>query len=304
MPVTVGIALADDLLTAPQARRAAVVEAVEKAGIDYLTVGDHISFHDGTGFDGMVAAASLLGMSSTAHVQIGVYLLGLRHPLLSARALSTLSELAPGRLALGVGVGGEDRREIANSGVDPSTRGRRMDETLELLGRLLDGETVTHSGEFFTLDRARIVPSPEPRIPLLIGGSGEHAVRRTVRHGDGWLGIFCSARRFERTVTAIREEADAAGRTRPLRMGITAWVGLGRDEDAARRLLGERMESLYHLEPERFANVTAAGTPERVAEWLSAYRQAGAENFSLIPVAASADEAVQLTAEVAALLRA
>ena len=57
---------------------------------------------------------------------VGVYLLGLRHPMLAARQLSTLAQVAPGRLTLGIGVAGEDRREVSNAGVDPGTRGRRL----------------------------------------------------------------------------------------------------------------------------------------------------------------------------------
>ena len=77
-----------------------------------------------------------------------------------------------------MGVGGEDRSEISNSGVDPRTRGRRLDETLELLRALLTGDAVTHDGEFFQLDNARILPPPAVPIPIVIGGKGDSAVRR------------------------------------------------------------------------------------------------------------------------------
>ena len=64
-----------------------------------------------------------------------MYLLPLRHPVLVARQLADIERLAPGRLVLGVGVGGEDRHEVAICGVDPATRGARMDECLAVLRR-------------------------------------------------------------------------------------------------------------------------------------------------------------------------
>ncbi len=65
-----------------------------------------------------------------------------------------------GRLTLGVGIGGEDRHEIEICGVDPRTRGRRMDECLQILRALSGGEPVTFEGEFFSLQDALILPAP------------------------------------------------------------------------------------------------------------------------------------------------
>jgi alkanesulfonate monooxygenase SsuD/methylene tetrahydromethanopterin reductase-like flavin-dependent oxidoreductase (luciferase family) len=62
------------------------------------------------------------------------------------------------------------------------------------------------------------------------------------------------------------------------------------------------MESLYHVPAEKFQHVTAAGTPEDVAERLSGYVAGGAEHLTLIPVADSVEAAVDLVAEVRTLL--
>ncbi len=66
--------------------------------------------------------------------------MALRHPVPVARQIASLCEAAPGRLSFGVGIGGEDRHEIEICGVDPATRGRRTDESLEVLLPLLAGE--------------------------------------------------------------------------------------------------------------------------------------------------------------------
>jgi alkanesulfonate monooxygenase SsuD/methylene tetrahydromethanopterin reductase-like flavin-dependent oxidoreductase (luciferase family) len=301
--IRVGIALNDDFLQADPERRRYLLGSMESVGLDHLTVGDHISFHGGTGFDGFIAATAALATSDKLNVLMGVYLAGLRHPMATARQMATLSQIAPGRLTLGVGVGGEDRREVENLGVNPATRGRRVDETLGLLRRLATGEPIDHSGEFFHIEQGSILPAPTPRVPIVIGGGGETAVRRTVEHGDGWLGMWCSARRYAATHQQILEGFAEAGRGGPAFAGLSIWVGLGEDGDRARSLLGQQMSALYNMPAEKFQHVTGAGTPDEVAEFVSGYVEGGARTITLIPVAESADEVVELSGAVRDRLR-
>lgn len=301
---TLGIALNEDLLIPDAVERRRIIEHIAEAGVDHVTTGDHVSFNGGHGFDGMVSAMNVLAANDTLKVLIGVYLAGLRHPMITARQLATISQIAPGRLVLGAGVGGEDRSEISNAGVDPATRGRRLDETLGLLRQLATGEPVNHEGRFFSLTDARVLPAPEPRVPLVIGGAGDAAIKRTAEYGDGWLGIFCSSRRYAETVERIREATAAAGRPDPSWFGISMWVGLGTDGGRARELLGQRMHALYALPPEKFQHVTAAGTPEDVAEKLAPYIAGGAQHLTTVTVAESVHEGVDLAGEVRRLLQA
>lgn len=296
---TVGISFPHDGLmdAGPRHRRDLLARTVH-AGLDHVTVGDHISFHGGTGFDGLVTATSVLATQDDLSVLVGVYLLGLRHPMLAARQLATLSEMAPGRLVLGVGVGGEDRSEISNSGVNPATRGRRLDESMLLLRRLLTGEEVTHEGEFFSLDRARILPPPSVPIRLVVGGKGDAAVRRAAAYGDGWLGIFCSARRFAQTREEILDATAARGRPEPSWFGVNVWCGLDTDASTARSLIGARMEALYKIPYDRFQNVAPAGDAAQIAQWLADFVRCGAEHITLIPVATSLEAGIDQSAEV------
>ena len=299
-----GVAVNEALLIPDPAARRRILDHIAVAGLDHVTTGDHISFQGGTGFDGLASATSILAAHDTLAVLVGVYLAGLRHPMMTARQLATISQIAPARLILGVGVGGEDRSEISNAGVDPVTRGRRLDETLEVLRRLATGEAVDHQGQFFSLSNARILPPPDPRVPLVIGGSGDAAVRRTATYGEGWLGIFCSARRFGETVERIRDATAELGRPAPWWFGLSMWCGLGSDGDRARELLGRRMQALYNQPPERFQHVTAAGTPVQVAEKLAPFVAAGAEHLTIVTVADSVHDGIDLAAEVRRLLQA
>ena len=102
-------------------RLRATLGQVADASIDHLCVGDHVSFFVGAGSDGLISAASLLAVQARLPVYVGLYLLPLRHPVTVARQLATIAQLAPGRLTLGIGLGGEDRHEIEICGVDPTT---------------------------------------------------------------------------------------------------------------------------------------------------------------------------------------
>ena len=105
--IQVGVLADAEMLTGPHDRRRARLEHVAQVGLDYVFVADHISFYTGFGMDGLIQAATAAALEPTLDVHIGVYLLALRHPVPVARQIASLCESAPGRLVLGVGVGGE-----------------------------------------------------------------------------------------------------------------------------------------------------------------------------------------------------
>src|SRR5580704_1646876 len=205
-PARIGMFAPFGLLEQGPETARAFLARVEKEGIDHVCCGDHVSFA-GIGFDGLVQATALAMLHPTLPVYSGVYLLPLRHPVLVARQLADIGRLAPGRLIFGVGIGGEDRREVSSCGVDPATRGLRMDECLAIVRQLLTGEPVTWHGRFFNLDEAVIAPAPAEPVPMIVGGRSDAAVRRAGRLGDGWLGIWNSPRRFAAAVELAAEEA-------------------------------------------------------------------------------------------------
>jgi alkanesulfonate monooxygenase SsuD/methylene tetrahydromethanopterin reductase-like flavin-dependent oxidoreductase (luciferase family) len=236
-------------------------------------------------------------------VYVGLYLLPLRHPVPVARQLATLAQLAPGRLTLGVGIGGEDRHEIEICGVNPSTRGHRMDECLQILRSLAGGTPVSFDGEFFSLQDALIVPAQSPRIPLIVGGRSDAAVSRSARLGDGWLGIWVSPRRFAAVRDQITREATAAGSDPGgFEHALNVWCGFGTTREAAREPLAARMQLFYQMPFEPFERYSPYGTPEQVAEFLSPYIDAGCSAFNVIPCAGDDDSALAAVGELRRLL--
>jgi alkanesulfonate monooxygenase SsuD/methylene tetrahydromethanopterin reductase-like flavin-dependent oxidoreductase (luciferase family) len=294
-----------DLLGSDQEGARALLAQIDEAGIDHVCCGDHVSFAGGLGigFDGLLQATAIAMLHPALPVHTGVYLLPLRHPVLVARQLADLSQIAPGRLVFGVGIGGEDRHEVAICGVDPATRGQRMDDCLTAVRQLLTGKPLTMHSPFFDFDDAVIAPPPVTPIPIIVGGRSDAAIRRVGQLGDGWLGIWNSANRFAAAVEMAAEEAKRAGRADlPRRHAMQVWCGLADSKEAARACLAPAMEAFYQLPFERFERYCPYGTADDVAEFLAPYVDAGCAEFNLIPRSPDDDQAVSGVAKVRALL--
>lgn len=296
----VGTIADDAMLKGPLDRRRALLERVRAQGLDHVFVADHVSFHTGLGMDGLIQAALLTALVPDLRVHVGVYLLALRHPVPVARQIVQIAESAPGRLHLGVGIGGEDRHEIEICGVDPATRGRRTDESLVALRGLLSGHAFSHECEFFTFEEALILPAPSPPIPIVIGGRVERAVRRAALLGDGWLGVWCSPGRYAQVVEQIEAFAVERVQPRPREWdhGLQVWVGVDPDPERARANLARRMEAMYQIPFERFERYCPWGSPETIADFFAPYVDAGCRHFNLMPVATSAEAAIEGVVEI------
>ena len=291
----IGTLASPAILQSPHEARATFLRGVVDGRIDHVFIADHVSFHVGTGMDALINAATLTAIDPRIRVCVGVYLLALRHPVPVARQLATIAESAPGQLVFGVGVGGEDRNEFAMCGVNPATRGRRTNESLEILERLATGEPLDFDGEFFQFERAWIKPAPEPRIPVLIGGRSDAAIARCARFGDGWLGVWCSPRRYAAVVEGLET---TRVRTGPPLHGLQVWVGVDDDRDAARARLAKGMERFYQTPFEAFEKYSPWGTAVEIADFLLPYREAGCRLFNIMPLARGDTAGLDAVAEI------
>jgi alkanesulfonate monooxygenase SsuD/methylene tetrahydromethanopterin reductase-like flavin-dependent oxidoreductase (luciferase family) len=293
----VGTLASPQMLRSPHAQRQSFVDEIVSSGIDHVFVADHVSFHVGTGMDALVNAATLMAIDSRLRVCVGVYLLALRHPVTVARQLATLAESAPGQLIFGVGVGGEDRNEFAMCGVDPRTRGRRTNECLEVVRALLKGEPLDHDGEFFQFERAWIKPAPDPAIPLLVGGRSSAAIERAARFANGWLGVWCSPKRFAAVVDEIDRHAERDHSQSNLH-GLQIWVGIDSDPERAKERLAKGMQDFYRTPFTAFEKYSPWGSPAEVADFLRPYIDSGCRLFNIMPVARSEREGIDAVAEI------
>jgi probable F420-dependent oxidoreductase len=195
--------------------------AVEEAGLAHLWVGDHIAIppddaegSDGRYLDPLAMLAFLAGCTSRVELGMGVLVLPYRPPLPTAKWVATIQELSRNRLLLGVGVGWM-RPEFRAVGVDYRRRGRITDATLEFLERCFAGDVVEENGQPFLFR-----PRP-PRPPIIVGGAPEHAFRRVVRFGDGWMPIGMEADALARHTAELRRRTSEAGKPAPRIVAVT-----------------------------------------------------------------------------------
>ena len=141
-------------------------------------------------FDAFGYLSYLAGITDRLRLGTHVYNLGLRHPFVAARAVQTLDIVSGGRVEFGIGASWLEEEWVATE-LDFSTRGRRVDEALEVCKRLWTEDEVSFHGEFFDFEGAVFVPKPvqEPYPPVLVGGESGAALRRATRAGDGWIGM-------------------------------------------------------------------------------------------------------------------
>ncbi len=150
----------------------------------------------------------------TRSIRLGtyVYLLGLRHPFITARAFGTLDWVSGGRAVIGAGAGWL-RSEWEALGIDPATRGARLNEAIEVCRRLWTEESVVHDGPYFPFGEVAFEPKPvQQPIPIYIGGESAPALRRAGRLGDGWIGMGHTPESAAASITTIRTHRADAGR--------------------------------------------------------------------------------------------
>ncbi|MAG31468.1 MAG: LLM class F420-dependent oxidoreductase [Deltaproteobacteria bacterium] len=140
-----------------------------------------------------------------------------------AKRVATLDALSGGRLRLGVGIGWQ-REEYAAIGVPYRDRGRRLDETIEAMRTLWREEFATYHGSHVNFENVHMDAKPAngKSVPILIGGSSEHAARRAGRLGDGWYPYVISPEDFATGVETIRSAAAEAGRDAS-QVELTIW---------------------------------------------------------------------------------
>ncbi len=169
--------------------------AVERAGWDSLWLDDHLMSDEGDWRDpkleGWATLAAVAALTERVPLGLLVSANTFRNPGLTAKLATTLDQLSGGRAILGLG-GGWFEREHDAFGIDFGSgfgeRLDRLDEAVMLIRRLLDGETVTHDGRFYRFHEALCRPRPiQPRLPILIGGSGPRkTLRTTAAYADLW----------------------------------------------------------------------------------------------------------------------
>ena len=277
-----------------------IVRAVEDLGFDAGWVGDHLVFHPPV-IEATAALAAAAAVTNRMKLGFAVLLGAMREPVWLAKALTSIDQLAPGRVIVGLGAGGEHPPEWQAAGAEMAGRGPRLDELLDVLPDLLAGQSVSHHGPHLSVDSPPLRPAMSTPPPLVIGGRSNAALRRAVRFGDGWLGVWVSPQGFERSVARLRELAEETNRPGPEPM-LLAFAAIGDDNSACERDAAQLDRGQYDLGYDQVKRWTLTGSVGSVADRLADYRAAGARSIAIIPARPDLPGQVERIAAVRQLL--
>jgi len=239
----------------------------------------------------------------TQRLRLGcvVFVSTLHSPVHLAKSIATLDQLSGGRLETGVGTGGK-QRPFGAFGMTSDRYVARFAEGVALMKALWTQDRVTFDGEFYHLADAAMEPKPrqKPYPPLWIGASGETALRRAVRIGDGFFGAGSTpTSRFADQVQVVRTALTAAGRD-PASFPIAKRLYIAVDDDAgrARERVSAALATMYGRRVPGIEAAAIAGSPAQCAAEATAAAAAGAELILFTTLFDQADQAERLAAEV------
>ena len=292
----------------PALRDAAI--AADRAGFDSLWISDHLLCPVGSWrnpvYEAWATIAGLGALTEQATIGTLVGAITFRNPGLVAKLATTVDHITGGRAALGLG-GAWLAREHQAHGIDfGANAGERLDrlhEAVPLIRRLLDGETVTHSGRFYNLVEAEQAPRPlQTHLPILIGGQGRRKTLRTVAmYADMWHTQHGSLEQIQASDAVLRAHCAAVGRDpTTIERLASKWVTIRDDPDEARHELEASLR--YHGVEGYEPSILAAGTPATVAQALRAHVDAGFRHLLFSLRAPFDHETIERMPEVRRLL--
>jgi F420-dependent oxidoreductase-like protein len=257
------------------------VVAAERSGADSLWVDDHLLCDEGDATDAKLEGWTTLTAlaASTTRARIGLLVAAntFRNPGLTAKLATTVDHVSDGRSVLGLG-GGWFEREHDAFGIDfGSGHGERLDrleESVGLIRRLLDGERVSHEGRFYNFKDALCEPRPlQDRLPILVGGSGPRKTLRTVAlHADMW-NAYGTPETLAASDAILREHCATVGRDQATIERTFTMNVVARESRAEAELTWQSYLATH--QPSSWESRVALGSPNEIATALADYAAAG-----------------------------
>ena len=191
-------------------------EAAEELGfagvmpLDHILVGDDLREIYTRVFEPLVVLSHLAARTKRLRLGTSIIVLALRNPFVVAKQVATLDVLSGGRVILGLG-SGYSEPEFANVGVADRfhTRGRRLDEAIGLFRHLFSGAEGGFQGRFYSYGTGYFEPLPVQggKLPILIGGNSDAALRRAALLGDVWQSTRIGPDEFKARAAQLKKMA-------------------------------------------------------------------------------------------------
>lgn len=275
----------------------------EELGFDSVWVRDHLLYEphaetddvDQTFFEASVVLAAVA--ASTKSLELGTSAwVPLRHPLMTAKIMASLSSMFGRKIHLGLGAGGFDH-EFAALGYPASVPRRKLvDATMQTCRALWAGESVSLEDEVFSFSEVAMQPAPAPgAIDLWLCGSGSLAAKRAATSYDGWMPARITLAALTDRLDSMREISAAAGRARPTcaLLGLSS-IAASREEAMSRipldGLLSWANENKFaqtwpkpasgrYEKPEDISGMYIGGNPDDVIEQCAKIVESGVSHI-------------------------
>ncbi len=176
--------------------------------------------------DPMLVLAYIAAITSKIKLATGIYVLPIRNPITTAKAVASLDVLSGGRFIFGVGIGWLEE-EFSALGMNFKDRALRSREYVELMKELWTRNDPVYKGKTVAIEGFKMMPKPvqKPHPPFIFGGHTEPSLKRAARLGNGWYGIAESIPDMRDVIARLRGHERAFGRSTPLELTVSPRLG-------------------------------------------------------------------------------
>jgi len=261
-------------------------------------------------YEPLITLAAAATLTERIQLITGLVVLPLRDPVLLAKQACVLDQISGGRFCLGVGLGAyKEEFEAYHPRWKGKPRARIMDESLEILKKLLAEDISSFSGEFFQYEKLQMYPKPvQTPFPIYIGGNSEQGMRRVAKYGQGWYPASLSPKEIEERLCRLSQYlAEEKRSLDEIDIAPQTFVCIDRDKDKAAEIFRNsglyehkvslKSSTLKDQDVEEFSEYDLIGNPDDIAARIGQYEKAGVTHMAALVFTVQTVEQMELQME-------